>query len=315
MKKIIQVIQPDDAPMHLTWIINNICTNACSYCPENLHNGTNHNYDWENAREFFKLLFNKYSNIHCSVAGGEPSVSPFFKEIVKTFHDKGHTIGITSNAAKPVDFWSDVSQYLTYICFSYHSEFPDPKFIEKVTAAGMNCPVTVRVMMLPSNWDHCLEIYDKLYNNRYVRVEPVRIQNWSGRNTEAHKYTDKQLEWFIKESSGSTTKSLSHIKRNIKTANISADFKFNDGSIEYATNAVEYINSGLTNFNGYQCEVGLKSLFIDHEGYILLGNCGIDGPIGNINDPNNVKWPEGPVLCSKNLCHCTTDVNINKILK
>ena len=60
MKRIIQVIQPDTAPLHLTWIINNICTNACSYCPENLHNGSNHNYDWENARKFFKLLFEKY---------------------------------------------------------------------------------------------------------------------------------------------------------------------------------------------------------------------------------------------------------------
>ena len=49
--------------MAVTWVINNICTNACKYCPPNLHKGKNHHYDWENAKRFWQLLLNKYDKI------------------------------------------------------------------------------------------------------------------------------------------------------------------------------------------------------------------------------------------------------------
>ena len=155
--KIIRIRQPDDAPMHLTWMINNICQNSCSYCPPNLHDGKNHYYEWENAKRFFEMLFEKYPRIHCSVSGGEPSMSPFFRDICKIFHEAGHTIGVTSNAAKSVEYWEDISTYLNYISFSWHAQFPDKNFIEKVTAASLKTLVSVRVMMLPSKWDECLE--------------------------------------------------------------------------------------------------------------------------------------------------------------
>ena len=44
---------------YLTWVINNICTNKCSYCPPSLHNGKNHHYDWNQAKKFINNLFAK----------------------------------------------------------------------------------------------------------------------------------------------------------------------------------------------------------------------------------------------------------------
>jgi hypothetical protein len=86
-----------------------------------------------------------------------------------------------------------------------------------------------------------------------------------------------------------------------------------DGTVETLNpNVVGYINSGMTNFNGYKCEVGLKEMFIDWRGKVYLGNCLINGAIGSINDPENIKWPTGPTVCNKNLCHCASDVVINK---
>jgi 2-iminoacetate synthase ThiH len=54
LKKLASIIEiKQQVPaMYLTWVINNICTNACSYCHPNLHTGTNHNYDWSHAEEF-----------------------------------------------------------------------------------------------------------------------------------------------------------------------------------------------------------------------------------------------------------------------
>jgi MoaA/NifB/PqqE/SkfB family radical SAM enzyme len=311
--KIIKVEQERTNLLHLTWIINNICTNACSYCPKNLHTGTNHNYEWDNARKFFEYLFERYPEIHCSVAGGEPSVSPFLPELVKTFHDRGHTIGITSNAAKPARYWEEIAPNLAYISFSYHPEFPDPKFIEKAKVASENTVVTTRVMMHPKHWDHCVETFEKLLEIDTISVEIVRIIDWGGESdASASVYTDEQLDWFVKNnergSPGTKTPKFGDRLGN----RLQARFYFNNGTSSKSHRIVSLINDGLTNFYGYECEIGLKSLFIDPDGFVLLGNCGLHGPIGNINDPENIKWPTRSVICTKTLCHCTTDVAINK---
>ena len=309
--KIIQIVQPDDAPMHLTWVINNICTNACSYCPNLLHSGTNHNYDWDNARKFFEMLFKKYPKIHCSVSGGEASVSPFFREIVEIFYKAGHTIGATSNAAKPVSYWKDISPYLNYICFSYHPEFPDANFIEKISVSGENTFVTARVMMHPNYWDQCVAMYDELAKIEHINTESVRIFDWGGADSDAHKYNSNQLEWL--NANPGTNRFLPHLHGRT-VANINASIYLEDGTVDHKPNTVDYINAGLTNFNGYTCEAGLKELFIDYLGDIYIGNCMMNGSLGNINDFDNIRWPTQPVVCSKNICHCTTDVNINKKL-
>lgn len=315
MKKIIEIKQNSNSLMHLTWLINNICPNRCSYCPSDLHDGANHHYDWDNARKFFEILFQRYSKIHCSVSGGEASVSPFFREIVELFYNAGHTIGTTSNAAKPVRYWADISPFLDYICFSYHPEFSDDKFIEKALAAAKNTHVIIRVMMHPNHWDHCVEVFESIsVMKKFSNVEPVRIFNWGGGSTKlANAYTQQQLDWLSSHPGVPFIDyELNSRRGNKPTADINASIYFNDGTIDQTPNTVDYINAGMTNFYGYTCEVGLKSLFVDWKGSIYLGNCLINGPIGNINDPDNINWPTSSVICNKNLCHCTSDVNINK---
>ena len=314
MKKIIKVQQRPTAPLNLTWVINNICTNQCSYCPPGLHNGQNHNYDWENARRFFIDLFKRYPKIHCSVAGGEPSLSPFFREIVEIFKDNNSTIGITSNAAKPVSYWSDISKYLNYICFSWHAEFIDEKFEEKVLASANNCAVTVRIMMNTSHWERSVAEYNRWVNNPLVLVEPVRILNWNfgAQNPATYTYNEEQLEWF--KNTVPPSRYLKHLDHlNIVHPDVaSADFYFEDNTVESFPNIVSLINNGQTNFNGYKCDAGIKALFIDWRGKIYLANCLIDGFIGSINEPDAIKWPTGPITCNKNICHCASDVIISK---
>jgi len=77
-------------------------------------------------------------------------------------------------------------------------------------------------------------------------------------------------------------------------------------------NASDYVNQGMTNFNGYTCEIGLRSLCVKWDGSLYLGNCLVGGMIGNINDPENINWPTESIKCNLNLCDCSSDVNINK---
>lgn len=316
MKRIIQVVQDDPNLMHFTWIINNICTNKCSYCPKDLHTGANHNYHLDNARKFLNFMFDKYPKVHCSIAGGEPSVSPFLPELVKMFYDRGHTVGLTSNAAKPVSYWENLSPYLNYISFSYHPEFADTKFYDKVKAASEHTAVVARVMMHPKYWNHCIETYSKLLEIKTINVEVVRIIDWGGgSDSNASQYSEEQIKWFEKNGLEGVDRQefTDHIRnKNFQMVNIGARFKWNTGEFNSSQSIVGLINQGYTNFYGYECEIGLKSLFIDQYGLVFLGNCALGGPIGSINDPQNIRWPRRSVICTKRLCHCTTDVAINK---
>jgi MoaA/NifB/PqqE/SkfB family radical SAM enzyme len=309
--KIIRIRQPDDAPMHLTWMINNICQNSCSYCPPNLHDGKNHYYEWENAKRFFEMLFEKYPRIHCSVSGGEPSMSPFFRDICKIFHEAGHTIGVTSNAAKSVEYWEDISTYLNYISFSWHPEFPDKNFEGKVTAASLKTLVSVRIMMLPSKWDECLDMFNQLSAVSTFITEPVKLIPYENTNINSSVYSEEQLNWFNNHQGNHRI--LPHIDPKIKPdVKILADYYFDDGTIVNDANASDWVNRGFTNFNDYTCEIGIKSLFVRPNGIIYLGNCLVGGKIGNINQPEKISWPTKPVKCNIDLCHCSSDVNINK---
>jgi MoaA/NifB/PqqE/SkfB family radical SAM enzyme len=310
MKKIIRIHQPDDAPMHLTWMINNICQNSCSYCPSDLHDGKNHYYEWEDAKRFFEMLFERYPKIHCSVSGGEPSMSPFFKDICKTFHEAGHTIGLTSNAAKSPEYWSELTEYLNYVCFSWHPEFPDPKFAEKAIAAGSKKPTVVRIMMHPAYWDKCVEAYNNFYKIEEIITEPVKIIDYNNIDPASYQYTSEQLEWFNHNTGNQ--RNLMHIDQNLPHPKIWATYYFNDGAEQFKANASDYVNQGMTNFNTYTCEVGLKSLFVRPNGTIYLGNCLVNGKIGNITKPDKIMWPTEPVKCNLDICSCSSDVNINK---
>lgn len=312
-KKIIKITQKNDNILNLTWVINNICNNRCSYCVPALNSGIGHHYSWENAEKFLDKLFEMHPRIHCSISGGEPTLSPFFPDLVKKFNSTDNTIGATSNGIKPIEYWEDISKYLYYICFSYHPEFPVKDFKQKAIVSSLNTFVTVRVMMLPSMWDHCVEVFNSFYDIPTLCVEPVRILDFGGENRQAHVYNEDQLNWFKFHESGNQ-KIMTHLLEKKEPAEICSSFEFSDRSILSGNdiNPTELVNSGMTNFEGYTCEIGLKSLFVLYDGKIKRGNCMVGGFIGEIEDVENINWPTDPVICDETLCHCSSDINISK---
>jgi hypothetical protein len=178
-------------------------------------------------------------------------------------------------------------------------------------AAAMKTAVTVRIMMNTQHWDRSVEEYEFWKDNKFVFVEPVRALNWGSNSVDpkAYTYNQEQELWF--ENNRIQQKHIYHLP-NLEFPDLNAKFYFDDDTIDPKPNIVTLINNGQTNFNGYQCEAGLKGMFIDWRGFVYLANCQIDGKIGKINEPENVRWPTAPVLCTKNLCHCASDVVFNK---
>lgn len=298
--------------LQITWVINTICSNKCNYCVPALNAGTNHGYEWEAVKLFFEEIFRRYPKIHVSIAGGEPTMSPFLLELCKMIHEKGSTVGLTSNGTRNAEYYNELSKYVNYIVFSYHPQYGDRnKVLEKIAAAVDNCYCSLRIMMDPKHWDHAVEMFNNTKNHelmQYFNMEAVKILDWTQEDRETLNYTNEQLEWF----QGDNRINTMIIKPTVKeSAKIGSDFILENDTIDHFGDAVDYINEGLSDFSGWQCDIGLESFFIFADGAIKRGNC-LGFYVGNINEIDKIEWPTKSVTCPWNICHCATDVLISK---
>jgi hypothetical protein len=104
-------------------------------------------------------------------------------------------------------------------------------------------------------------------------------------------------------------------KHNIKTLRRDPSFSFATYDDE-STVALSFetttaiMNNKSNNFKGWECGIGLESLFVNYDGNVQRGNCGVGGIIGNI--ANDIDWPNESVTCNKSECHCVADLLISK---
>jgi hypothetical protein len=284
----------------LTWSINNICTNHCRYCPTTLHSGQNHHYDWAHAERFALALMDRYPNIQLAIAGGEPTVSPWLKDLINLFVSRGHRVGITSNGVRSAGYWADCRP--DYICLSYHAEYADDDWVVRAIATNQLIPhTTARVMMDPDRWEQCVRVF-KMLQATPMGVEAVRILDWGGGSQRVH-YTSEQLAWLDQ-------------CRNKKPRPFSTDKLEYSATVHYLAGHTEYASGPWANqlisqnkhyFTGWQCDIGLNSLFVQYDGSYRRGNCSQGGYIGWLKDPV-LKFPTESVICELNHCHCTTDI-------
>jgi organic radical activating enzyme len=298
--------------LQVTWVINTICSNKCNYCVPDLHSGHNHGYTWESVKSFFDELFIRYPKIHVSIAGGEPTMSPFLLDLCKMIHERGSTVGLTTNGTRNVEYYTELSKYVNYIVFSYHPQYGDKnKVLEKIKTSIDKCYCSLRIMMDPKHWDIALDMFNTTKNSEvmpYFNMEAVKIIDWNQEDRETLVYTEDQLEWFKGDNRVDTKLNRPNLNEQAK---IGAQFILDDGTIDNKGDSVDYINEGLSNFLGYQCDIGLESLFIFADGEIKRGNC-VGFYIGNINKLEEVQWPTSPITCPWNICACATDVMISK---
>lgn len=297
---LVEIKNVEPRVFQLTWCINNICTNHCRYCPTMLHTGKNHRYDWQHVERFAREIMAQHEHIQLAIAGGEPTVSPWLKDLINLFLEKNHTVGLTSNGVRKGAYWDDCLP--DYICLSYHAAFEDYSWVSRALETQTRVPHTIaRIMMDPDRWDQCQRVYGMLKNSR-LGVEAVKIVNWGG-GSQTVTYTDEQLTWLEQ----AETKPPQGVKKT--KPEYYADAVFMDGTVKRVSGpwANRRVTDDLHHFTGWQCDIGLDSLFVHYDGSYRRGNCSEGGYIGRIQDPI-LKWPTTPVICTLNSCNCTTDI-------
>lgn len=302
-KKIIK-IEHERPGFNLTWIINNICTNHCPYCPDILHRGKNNYYSWEDAERFANEMIRLHPKMKVTFSGGEPTVNPWFKKLVNLFLDQGHWVGVSSNGVRAGHYWEDCRP--TYLRLSYHPHHHDDEWVQRALDAWARIPDTiVRVMMPTDRWDQSMVVYEELKETG-IGVEIVRIQDWKA--TVYH--YDKLQEQFFDQI---TTQLSSSAKKLGGTPGFNSTAYTDDIKVKLPDHwPVHIANTGANRFFGWECDIGIEQLFLQYDGKIRKGNCEQDGWVASIQDPSTWQWPTQPTVCQQSECQCVTDIRISK---
>ena len=83
-----------------------------------------------------------------------------------------------------------------------------------------------------------------------------------------------------------------------------------DSSIELSVAEVKA--QGLNHWYGWDCTVGMNSLYIDFDGRVWRGPCRVGGPIGHIRVGDWV-IPRQMVKCTRRTCDCGTGIKLLKM--
>lgn len=327
--KIIEKIESKEAIV--TWVLNNVCTYDCRYCPPNLHNGTNPKYDWEEIQPFVDNLFNHYgkqfgNNIRFALSGGEPTVSRFFPELVREIHRRGSSVGMTTNLTRSIRFIEDNFGYLSYVACSFHPSMAFIRndadaFIEKIKVSQKYTNTSIRIMLDPEYWDLTINFIDKLFDDPEVtaNVEVVYIQDQYGGSAEKIcelSYTTEQQNYITNFVNKNLKINTEMILAEAKIRNNNPSLiTYEDGTVESLQSPQKYINQGETRFFDYSCNIGKESLFINYDGSFRRANCNVGGSVlGTIENFREFSWQEikTPVRCTIGWCSCGADVPVSK---
>ena len=141
-RKIIKITPTEDT-FSITWMIGKFCNYECMYCPEELHSNiaSHHSLDtlktsWMNIFDTTKHLGKKYK---ICFTGGEVTANKNFLPLVEwlrsEFSDMINMILVTSNGSASLRYYTKLSDMITNLTLSTHSEFMDEaEFFKKCIA-------------------------------------------------------------------------------------------------------------------------------------------------------------------------------------
>jgi hypothetical protein len=311
-------------PFQITWLLNHSCPFKCWYCPSEIHNGPNNNHTWEDCNKFINVLLAKFPYAHYSLSGGEPTTWPHFEKLIDKIADSKLqvSIGVNSNLVRTQAWWQRFAPKLSYVAASYHPSVirtaeERSEWFAKLDSVSRMTDTTVRIMMDPRHWDHCLELFNTLSSKSDLTftVEPVRLLNF----LDGMQAVNYDIEYTEEQSSILETLDLVYKKLDIPTMNNTAvkldqsiEVTYEDETTDTLHSIAPIVLEKHNQFKNWWCDIGMESLFISERGLLKRGNCLEGEPLGSLQECDNISWPTSAIQCKTDQCHCFTDIRISK---
>ncbi len=284
---------PHQGSIKIEWNLGKRCNYDCSYCPASIHDNTSPHTDIEVLKATVDKLMTLGKPIRLSFTGGEPTVHPRFKELVKYCNHVGVSwISVTTNGTLPYEFYAslDVDQLL----FSIHLEYDWKRVfntLESITDST-KIKVIAQIMAHHDHMDAVLQIRAKcLLAEIPSTVRRIRWTEGDHDLFDDMRYHPDDLTW-IKE----------------QDATVQGNCVI-DG--EQVIHANDVIKLHLNKYKDWTCSAGLESLMINWDGEVHRATCRVGGSLGNIYQ-NTFVAPIDPVKCTRDWCTCAADIPLTK---
>lgn len=315
MKNLIEV-RRQNPHFNILWALNNVCNYNCSYCSE-INKAGNHKADLETAKYVVDNIFAQYYQhtlFNFIFTGGEPTAWKHFIELCKYIKSKENSyrrcvITINTNMSRPYEWWEEHYMLFNMILASFQVEFADKDQFLKKMEFGNRLVMTARLSMHKERFWEVVDFGTRLIDNKgSYRVEWVPLFDELGVGTEEFEYTDPGQKKFLDSHSDSV------LKRDIKPIRMANHgyetiTLYDDGSESFIL-CNDIVMKKQNYFKDWHCRLGLDSIFISFEGDIEGGTCRLRN-LGNIFD-KEFEFPEEPLICPKDYCHCGADIMIPK---
>ena len=301
----------------VTWQVNNFCNFKCSYCNPGNWGGTDRNDgNLDIYLNNLSVIISKYKDAGYSefkffFSGGEPTAWKNLIPICNWLRNElpKCTIAVNTNLSRPLEWWKKHYELFDDVVASFHVEFADKeKYKENnIFLCDKVNYLSTKMLMHDERFWEVVE-----FGNHLKEVMPNYFLEWTplfdemSVTTGPWKYNDPAKTEFI--NSHNVEMNFTLPKPPNRSQCISYD-KYSDNEMS-PTNSNEIIVRGENFFKGWKCNVG-DSIFINPVGEVSLASCGLGARVGHIlKNIDNI----GPkqITCSKEHCHCGTDIIIPK---
>jgi len=312
---------PDDI-LRVELFLSNYCNYKCWYCSPESYGNTRPWPKFEEIKDNFDYFLSYYKTnfgkkkINLYIGGGEPSLWPDLIKFCHYFKEKhGCKINISTNGSRTLRWWEENRSAFDHVRISVHNEKANAEHIAKVADILYNGNVSViaSVLMDPFNWSQCIQNVEVLKNSKrkWLLTVSETIHPTITYNDDQKKFLNKRV---IRHSSFWYRLK---VLKDKKPKYFSPTVEFQDGTTK-KLDTHEIILNKWNFFKNWECNVGLDTVFVDSLGFVR-GSCGEtlfqENTKFNIKDIEFIdkfKPKKLPAVCSKNICICQDEANVNK---
>jgi organic radical activating enzyme len=310
--------------LNIRWSPSNVCNFKCDYCFPGSNEG---NFkvptDTSMVISNFQHLFNQYTKLgktkfHLDIGGGEPTLwKDLDKVILEIKKSNDVYVSVTSNGSRTLRWWKENGHLIDNATLSHHVKEGNIDHMIDVADIlySLNKKVTILVLMDPTIWDSCVSAieYMKAHSKYPWFILAKEVVGYLPYTKVQKTYMSKELKrlpnpaWFLKNYNLIFDGSM-----KIFESIVWLEDKF----FPVLATPNTYVNRGWTNFKGWDCNIGLDSIYVSWDG-VLQGSCGqpLFDQRYNILDNNfiNIFNPEfKQSKCQMECCTCIPETHLTK---
>lgn len=298
----------------IDWRLSNVCNFNCSFCPDNFKDGTKRPLAYESYIKLIDRLVDTDKHVWFQFTGGEPTLYPKLIDLLQYIKNKKGFTSMISNGSRTIRWWKELADLnvLDRLYLSYHPEQVEtPNHIIEVNNLLQQTNTHVSMFVTTQHYKHLFAKAIKDFELILDQADTICSLKPISDESELQPYTPDQLNTIQKNLYVKTNSYKRNILKKIKylqtvpwySSNMKLVYDNNTSVINSAQYLVEH---GFNKFKGWECDIG-KDLLVIEVDEVYRGMCRENGIVGNVNY-DQIDWLSKSIICQKENCNCSLDV-------